>query len=293
MRLTRQSASNIFLSGPLRLKAGVTLVIDAHTALFGSRDPRDYDIAPGSCGVLSEMGKRGPGCKPLLLAEDAPGSGVMGRGAIDGRGGAVMRGQDLTWWELAKKAKVYDLQQTCPRILVVRRSNGFTLAGLTLRNSANFHVVAERTDGFTAWGVKIQTPKTARNSDGIDPSSSTNVTIAHCLIDTGDDNVAIKAGGAGPTTHVTIAHNRFWNGHGMSIGSNTNGGVRAVRVTRPHDRRRRQRPAHQVRPQPRRPGGGRGLRGRLHAQRAEPDRAHLDVHDVPRHACCRSTGTSA
>ena len=231
VKLTRRGALNIFLSGPLRLKAGVTLLIEADTALFGSRDPRDYEIAPGSCGVLSEMGRRGPGCKPLLLAEDAPGSGVMGRGAIDGRGGAVMRGQDLTWWELAKKAKVYDLQQTCPRILVVRRSNGFTLAGLTLRNSANFHVVAERTDGFTAWGVKIQTPKTARNSDGIDPSSSTNVTIAHCLIDTGDDNVAIKAGGAGPTTHVTIAHNRFWNGHGMSIGSNTNGGVRAVLVS--------------------------------------------------------------
>ena len=231
VRLTRQGRANVVLSGPLRLKAGVTLLIDAHTALFGSRDPRDYDIAPGSCGVLSEIGQRGPGCKPLLAAEDAPGSGVMGQGAIDGRGGAVMRGQDLTWWELAKKAKVYDLQQTCPRILVVRRSNGFTLAGLTLRNSANFHVVAERTDGFTAWGVKIQTPKTARNSDGIDPSSSTNVTIAHCLIDTGDDNVAIKAGGAGPTTHVTIAHNRFWNGHGMSIGSNTNGGVRAVRVS--------------------------------------------------------------
>jgi beta-xylosidase len=231
VRLTRKGAANIFLSGPLRLKAGVTLVIEAHTALFGSRYPRDYDVEPGSCGILAEMGKRGAGCKPLLLAEDAPGSGVMGRGAIDGRGGAVMRGQELTWWELAKKAKVFDLQQTCPRLLVVRRSNGFTLAGLTLRNSANFHVVAERTDGFTAWGVKIQTPKTARNSDGIDPSSSTNVTIAHCLIDTGDDNVAIKAGNTGPTTHVTIAHSRFWNGHGMSIGSNTNGGVKAVRVS--------------------------------------------------------------
>ena len=43
--------------------------------------------------------------------------------------------------------------------------------------------------------------------------------------------MAIKAGGAGPTTHVTIAHNQFCHGHGMSIGSNTNGGVRAVRVT--------------------------------------------------------------
>ena len=231
VRLVRQGTAKVFLSGPLRLKAGVTLVIDAHTALFGSRDPRDYDIAPGSCGVLSEMGQRGAGLQAAAAGRGRSGSGVMGRGAIDGRGGAVMRGQDLTWWELAKKAKVFDLQQTCPRILVVRRSNGFTLAGLTLRNSANFHVVAERTDGFTAWGVKIQTPKTARNSDGIDPSSSTNVTIAHCLIDTGDDNVAIKAGGAGPTTHVTIAHNRFWNGHGMSIGSNTNGGVRAVRVS--------------------------------------------------------------
>ena len=229
--LTLRGASNIFLSGPLRLKAGVTLVIEAHTALFASRDPRDYDVEPGSCGILAEIGKRGAGCKPLILAEDAPGSGVMGEGAIDGRGGAVLLGHELTWWELAKKAKVLDLQQTCPRLVVVRRSNGFTLHGLTLRHSPNFHVVAERTDGFTAWGVKIKTPKTARNSDGIDPSSSTNVTIAHCLIDTGDDNVAIKAGGAGPTTHVTIAHNRFWNGHGMSIGSNTNGGVRAVRVS--------------------------------------------------------------
>jgi polygalacturonase len=230
VRLTRRGDADVFLSGPLRLKAGVTLVVDTGAVLFGSRDPRDYDVAPGSCGILAEAGRRGPGCKPLILAEDAPGSGVMGKGAIDGRGGAPMRGQELTWWELAKNAKVMDLQQSCPRLLVVRRSKGFTLYQVTLRNSPNFHVVAERTDGFTAWGVKIRTPKTARNSDGIDPSSSTNVTIAHCLIDTGDDNVAIKAGAAGPTSHVTIAHNRFWNGHGLSIGSNTNGGVHAVRV---------------------------------------------------------------
>jgi polygalacturonase len=177
------------------------------------------------------MNARGRGCQPLILAEDAPGSGVMGDGAIDGRGGTAILGQDLTWWELAQKAKILDLQQSCPRVLVVRRSNGFTLYRITLRSSPNFHVVAEQTDGFTAWGVKIKTPKTARNSDGIDPSSSTNVTIAHCHIDTGDDNVAIKAGGAGPSTHMTIAHNHFYSGHGMSIGSDTNGGVIAIRVS--------------------------------------------------------------
>src|SRR6185369_8985488 len=83
--------------------------------------------------------------------------------------------------------------------------------------------------GFTAWGVMIKTPKNARNTDGIDPGPATNVTIAHCFIDTGDDNVAIKAGGK--CSHMTIAHNHFYAGHGMSIGSETDGGADTIRVS--------------------------------------------------------------
>jgi polygalacturonase len=79
--------------------------------------------------------------------------------------------------------------------------------------------------------VIIDTPATARNTDGIDPASSTNVTITHCFIHAGDDNVAIKAGSDGPATHMTIAHNHFYSGHGMSIGSETNGGASAILVT--------------------------------------------------------------
>jgi polygalacturonase len=93
----------IFLSGPILLKRGVTLLIDANAALFASRDPRDYDLTPGSCGVVNQ---RGRGCKPFLLAEQAPGSGIMGDGAIDGRGGATLLGQDVSWWDLAKEAKM-------------------------------------------------------------------------------------------------------------------------------------------------------------------------------------------
>jgi polygalacturonase len=91
-------------------------------------------------------------------------------------------------------------------------------------------VIVSRTDGFTAWGVTIDAPKTSRNTDGIDPSSSKNVSILHCVIRAGDDNVAIKAGAAGPAAHITVAHNHFYSGHGMSIGSETNGGVDAVEV---------------------------------------------------------------
>ena len=79
--------------------------------------------------------------------------------------------------------------------MVLNRCDNFTLYRITLKNSANFHVAYSGGNGFTAWGVKINTPKNARNTDGIDPGNSTNVTITHCFIHTGDDNVAIKAGG--------------------------------------------------------------------------------------------------
>jgi polygalacturonase len=226
--LKPQGDHNIFLAAPLQLKTGVILLVDSGAALFASRNPRDYDLTPGSCGIV---GPRGHGCKPFLQANEAPGSGIMGDGAVDGRGGANLLGQNVTWWDLAKQAKVLDQSQSVPRLLEVRRSNGFTLYRITLRNSANFHAGVEQTDGFTAWGVKIQTPKTARNTDGIDPNSSTNVTIAYCDISTGDDNVAIKSGPQGPAAHMTIEHNHFYSGHGMSIGSGTSGGVSNIRVS--------------------------------------------------------------
>jgi polygalacturonase len=228
VELKASGSKNVFLSGPLLLKPGVTLLVGSGTALFASRNPRDYDLAPGSCGVVND---KGHGCKPFILADGAPGSGIMGDGAVDGRGGAKLLGAEETWWDLARTAKVFDKQQSVPRMLVVRKSDGFVLYRITLRNSPNFHVGVEQTNGFTAWGVKILTPKTARNTDGIDPSSSSNVTITHCLIATGDDNVAIKSGSNGPSSHITIAQNHFYSGHGMSIGSGTSGGVSAVRVS--------------------------------------------------------------
>jgi polygalacturonase len=60
----------------------------------------------------------------------------------------------------------------------------------------------------------------ARNTDGIDPGSSTNVTVIHSWIDNGDDNIAIKTG----TTHMSVIDNHFYSGHGMSIGSETYSG---------------------------------------------------------------------
>jgi polygalacturonase len=219
---------NVFLAAPFHLQSGVTVLIDAYTVLYASRNPRDYDLTPGSCGVVDT---KGHGCKPFILADHASHSAIMGDGAVDGRGGMPLLGQNQSWWDLAHFAKVNDLEQNCTRILVVRESDDFILYRITLRNSPNFHVIVEKTSGFTAWGVNIDTPATARNTDGIDPSASTDVSILYSSIRTGDDNVAISASKLGASSHITVAHNHFYSGHGMSIGSRTSGGVNTVRVS--------------------------------------------------------------
>jgi polygalacturonase len=226
---------NAFVSGPLELRRGVTLLVAAGVTLYASRDPRVFDVKPGSCGIVTS--DAGRGCKPLIHVSNVEGAAVMGAGAdsvIDGQGGANLLDKKVSWWDLAQEAKFSkdkNAHQNCPRLIVADHANDFTLYRITLKNSPNFHVIYSGGNGFTAWGVIIDTPKTARNTDGIDPSSATNVTITHCYIHAGDDNVAIKAGASGPSSNITVAHNHFYTGHGMSIGSDTDGGVRGVRVS--------------------------------------------------------------
>lgn len=227
VRLHVAGENNAFLSGPLELRNGVTLVVDKEVTLFASRDPALYQVAPGSCGLVN---RQPPGCRPLLSADHVSGAGIMGDGTIDGRGGHTLLGRDVTWWNLAEQARAGGRQQV-PRLLIANYSDNFTLYRITLKNSPNFHVVYNHGDGFTVWGITIDTPQRgARNTDGVDPGDgATNITITHSYIRTGDDNIALK-GGAGGITHVSILHNHFYWGHGMSIGSETFGGVSAIRV---------------------------------------------------------------
>jgi len=218
--------TDAFLSGPLDLRRGVALVVARGAYLFASRNPRDYDRKPGACGTITEEGH---GCKALIDGDGVAGAGVMGDGVIDGRGSETILGQSISWWNLADMARAGGSQNN-PRLIELRHCDNFTLYRITLMNSPNFHVGYNGGNGFTAWGVKIWSPERARNTDGIDPGNSTNVTITHCYIHTGDDQVAIKAPAGAPTTHMSIVHNHFYTGHGMSIGSPTDGDASAIRV---------------------------------------------------------------
>ena len=82
--------------------------------------------------------------------------------------------------------------------------------------------------------VTIFSPADAPNTDGIDPANSRDVVIRRCTIDTGDDDIALKGGGVGgvPTENVLVTDCKFLHGHGVSIGSETEAGVRNFLVQR-------------------------------------------------------------
>ena len=238
--LQTSGKADAFLSGPLELRSGVTLIVGKGVTLYASRDPLAYELQGQSgkiisakeyagihCGTITENGHA---CLPLIAVQNVRDSAVMGEGVIDGRGGEKLIGYNYTWWELAEAARKGGRQQA-PRLVVADYADNFTLYKITLKNSPNFHVTYNHGNGFTVWGLKIDTPQRgARNTDGVDPGNgSKNITITHSWIRTGDDNVAIKGGGEG-IRNMTVSHSHFYWGHGMSIGSETDGGVSAIRV---------------------------------------------------------------
>ncbi|MGA9667657.1 MAG: Ig-like domain repeat protein [Terracidiphilus sp.] len=106
-------------------------------------------------------------------------------------------------------------------------TSNITLYKITLRNSPLFHVsTTGAVSNFTAWDIKIVTPTSSRNTDGIDPGNATNFTITRSWISDGDDNIAVGANGTtAPASNISVTNDRFFAGHGESIGSNTSAGV--------------------------------------------------------------------
>lgn len=250
-----------FLTGPLRLRSGVTLWIDDGVTLFGSRNPADYDTGAGTCGTAIQ--KKAKSCAPLVSAPSTVGSGIVGGGSIDGRGGSLLTSGPnagrRSWWDVAFQNKTQGLYQQNPRLIEVAQGSDFLLYRVAVLNSPNFHIVTSGVDGVTAWGIKILspsrvytrpgyacppgstpdrvtpatcfTPETVKNTDGFDPGLSQRVLLAYSYISTGDDHVAVKSSGSGTSRFLHFASNHLYYGHGLSIGSELDAGVSNVVVT--------------------------------------------------------------
>jgi polygalacturonase len=209
-----------YFTGPIDLCSSLNLHLDAGARLLFSQNFDDYRI-------------KGSTYRPLVGAKGCHDIMISGTGTFDGQGGP--------WWVAERKVKsaarasgLPDGEVGRPRMIVLESCKRIRLQGVTLANSPMYHFVPFKCEDITVDGISILSPSDSPNTDGIDPSVSRHVLITHCRIDTGDDCIAVKAGthGFGPVEDVLVTDCTFLHGHGCSIGSDTDSGVRNMTVQR-------------------------------------------------------------
>jgi polygalacturonase len=180
---------------------------------------------------LNDYAQDGDELHPLISAKNCHDIAISGEGAIDGNGKA--------WWERVEAARAkdplhHDDAAPRPHLIVFEHCQRARLSGVTLTRSPMFHFVPKLCEEVTVEGITIVAPRDSPNTDGIDPSQTRRMLIAHCDIDTGDDCVAFKAGGSsGPFVEdVLVTDCTFRHGHGCSVGSATRSRLRRVTIQR-------------------------------------------------------------
>jgi polygalacturonase len=222
---TVEFSPGIYLSQPINIRTKTTMRLDAGATLLASTNQSDFMKTPGDW----LQAKSGNDFIPLIAGKDLTDVTITGKGTIDGNGSV--------WWGEAEKArqKVSGFTLPRPNLIVLTRCQNVRLENLTVQNSPKFHFVPTECEGVVISNVTILAPERAANTDAIDPSSCKNVLITRCHIDVGDDNIAIKAGKKlaereFASEDITVTDCTFLHGHGVSIGSETAGGVRNMTV---------------------------------------------------------------
>ena len=214
-----------YLSKPLKMRSETTLRLEKNATLLASPVQSDYLSEGGDWLQATSSGE----FTPFIGGRNLTNVTITGDGVIDGNG--------AVWWPEAEKARQRVSGYTLPRpnLIVIDHAKNLRLSGIKLVNSPKFHFVPADCEDVTVEGISIVSPEGAANTDGIDPSNCRNVIITNCTIDTGDDDIAIKSGRKVKgrefgCENITVTDCTFLHGHGLSIGSETTGGVQGVTV---------------------------------------------------------------
>jgi len=144
---------------------------------------------------------------------------ITGKGTIDGQGSP--------WWKYAKNK---DAKR--PRMIAFKNCDKILIDQVKLMNSPMFHIaIGGKTRNVTVQNVTVRAPSSI---DSVNPSHNTDacdvtghkILIKNCDISVGDDNYTCSGG----TSDVLITNCRYGDGHGVSIGSYTRGGVSNITV---------------------------------------------------------------
>lgn len=201
-----QVPSGIYLCGPIQLANKINLRLEAGAILR----MLPLDKYPG--GTVNP--------ETFISGDKLQDVAITGTGAIDGQGAA--------WWPFAKNSN----GAKRPKMISPSNCERLLIEGITLSNSPMFHIaIGGKCSDVTVRHVTIRAPASddpvlpSHNTDACDVKGR-NILIADCDISVGDDNFTC----GGNTSDVLITNCTYGFGHGVSIGSYTQGGVSNLTV---------------------------------------------------------------
>jgi polygalacturonase len=195
----------VYLCGPLHLSSNINLHLDVGATL----KLLPIDKYPG----------RTTNPENFLGGRQLHDVAITGDGTIDGQG--------IPWWPFAQVKGAHR-----PCMIGIDACKRILIEGLTLRNSPMFHIaIGSRSSDVTVRHVTIRANASndpvhpGHNTDACDVSGQ-HILIQGCDVSVGDDDFTCGGG----TSDVLITGCTYGNGHGVSIGSHTVGGVSNITV---------------------------------------------------------------
>jgi len=202
-----------FVTGTLYLKSNVELHLEMNARLLASPNLDDYnslDVYPENFSCVESEGWEG---RHLIIAHGIKNAAITGLGTIDG-GAASIFGECHPFQAFHSYIWSYGLtyqkDRSLPRpgqTVVFIDCRNIRIIDITIENSPCWCLFFHGCENIQVRGYKAYNRRDWANTDGIDIDTCKNVTVSDCIIDTGDDAIAIRCDSAHLTNGRTVCEN--------------------------------------------------------------------------------------
>ncbi len=206
-----------YLSGTIFLKSRLTLHIMAGALLLGSTNISDY---PPITPQMNFYGKEF--CQhSLIYGENLHDIAIIGRGIIDGQGGAFA----------VTTKKRPDRYMNRPYVLWLVQCSNVLIEGVSMRNSARWMQHYLRCEDLTIRGLYVDN-HCNQNNDMIDIDGCRNVVVSDCMGDSDDDAITLKSTFDRPCENIVIS-NCVISSHcnAIKMGTESHGGFKNITIS--------------------------------------------------------------
>lgn len=187
-------SGGVFLSGPIELKSGVDLHIEAGATLLASPDIEDFPDRTDARHYDSSAMPRFRNAS-FIFADEAENIAISGRGTIDVNGQYHIRkipeGEYKGGWTYER---IHPAEKSLPRVVFFAGCWNVSITDVTMRNQpGGWSYWIHDCDYVTFERCRVLADVRYPNNDGIHINCSRDVTVSDCFVEAGDDAIVVRA----------------------------------------------------------------------------------------------------